>query len=75
MASLHFMLLNSITGLCHRLRRNVYKTMARQTLDWSPNRTPETKENVSTGPVEFDFSVSRKNRLHWARRRADQKSH
>ena len=75
MASLSIVLLDIASTLHHWLRETAYTQMARQAVDWSPDHTLVEKKLRGTQPLRLDFSVDKKNRLQWARRRAGQLPH
>ena len=75
MPSLPMILLSVTKHVHYWVREIAYEDMARQALGWVPDEAMIEKKTRTEHPIQLTFSVTKKNRLGWARRRADQIPH
>lgn len=75
MPSLPIILLSAAKHVHHWLREIAYEDMARQAQGWIPDDAMIEKKTRTEHPIQLDFSVAKKNRLDWARRRTEQLPH
>lgn len=59
----------------HLLRESTYNDMAHQASDWIPEELRIDKPMSTTKPIELNFNIPKKNRLHWIRRTMQELPH
>ena len=70
MTSTPILLITAMKRARRWLRKSVYEDMARQTLGWTQDG-PSANTAHPKRPIQLNFSVAKKNRLSWAKRRAE----
>ena len=60
--------INTIKQLRRKLRQAVYEEMSHQASDWVPEELRYNRGGQQTKPLDINFNVAKKNRIHWFRR-------
>jgi hypothetical protein len=75
MTSTPILLISAIRRVRRWLRKGVYEDMARQALGWSQDELSSSNKSIPKRPIQLNFNIAKKNRLSWAKRRAEKLRH
>ena len=59
---------NTVKELRRKLRQVAYEDMSHQASDWVPEELRDNKDIQQVRPIDINFNIAKKSRLHWIRR-------